>query len=160
MYHQNRSEEFIKSVVQKMCMPGGKSIVALSKEIGVCDQTLYNWRKMIQNKVTEVSQERSPRGWKLSDKYQAVIDSANKSGEDLGIWLRKNGLQTAHIELWKEECKTMLAHNVYKEENKILKKRNAELEKDNMRKDKTIAEVTALLVLKKKAKALGLIEED
>jgi transposase-like protein len=160
MYHQNRSEEFIKSVVQKMCMPGGKSVVALSREIGVCEQTLYNWRKMIQNKVTEVSKERSPRGWNLSSKYQAVIDSATKSGEELGIWLRKNGLQTAHIELWQKECKSMLVHNVYKEENKALKLRNSELEKEINRKDKTIAEVTSLLVLKKKAKALGLIVED
>ncbi len=160
MINQQRSHEFREAIVQKMCMPGGKSVVALSREIGVCEQTLYNWRKMIQNEVTEVSHERSPRGWNLSSKYQAVIDTANKSGEELGIWLRKNGLQTTHIELWKRECKSMLAHNVYKEENKVLKLRIAELEKDNTRKDKTIAEVTALLVLKKKAKALGLIEED
>jgi transposase len=160
MINQKRSHEFREAIVQKMCMPGGKSIVALSREIGVCEQTLYNWRKMIQNEVAEVYHEKSPRGWKPSDKYQAVIDTANKSGEELGIWLRKNGLQTTHIELWKKECKSMLAHNVYKEENKVLKLRISELERDNTRKDKTIAEVTALLVLKKKAKALGLIEED
>ena len=158
--NQQRSQEFREAIVQKMCMPGGKSIVDLSREIGVSEQTLYNWRKVIQNKGAEISQERSPRGWNLSSKYQAVIDAANKSGEELGIWLRTNGLQSAHIELWKQECKSMLAHNVYKEENKILKLRIAELERDNTRKDKTIAEVTSLLVLKKKAKALGLIGED
>ena len=160
MINHQRSQKFKEAMVQKMCIPGGKSVVELSREIGVNVQTLYNWRKVIQNKGTEVSQERSPRGWNLTSKYQAVIDSANKSGEELGIWLRKNGLQSAHIELWKQECKSMLAHNVYKEENKALKLRNAELEKEITRKDKTIAEVTSLLVLKKKAKALGLIEED
>jgi transposase-like protein len=160
MINQQRSHEFREAIVQKMCMPGGKSIVALSREIGVCEQTLYNWRKTIQNEVAKVYHEKSPRGWKPSDKYQAVIDTANKSGEELGIWLRKNGLQTTHIELWQKECKSMLARNVYKEENKVLKLRILELERDNTRKDKTIAEVTALLVLKKKAKALGLIEED
>jgi len=141
-------------------MPGGKTVVELSQEVGVCEQTLYNWRKMIQNNVSGGYHERSPRGWKLSDKYQAVLDTANQSGDELGQWLRKNGLQTTHIDLWKKEFKSMLAHNVYKEENKVLKLRIAELEKDNTRKDKTIVEVTALLVLKKKAKALGLIEED
>ena len=160
MINHQRSQEFKEAIVQKMCKPGRKSVVELSREIGVNVQTLYNWRKVMQNKGTEVSQERSPRGWNLTSKYQAVLDSANKSGEDLGIWLRKNGLQSAHIELWKQECKSMLAHNVYKEENKALKLRNAELEKEITRKDKTIAEVTSLLVLKKKAKALGLIEED
>jgi hypothetical protein len=87
------------------------------------------------------------------------MDAANLSGEALGIWLRKTGVQTTHIELWKKECKSVLAHNVYKEECKALKLKNAELEKEINRKDKTIAEVTALLVLKKKAKALGLVED-
>lgn len=157
MNYRMRSEEFRKAVVQKMCMPGGKSVAALSREIGVCEQTLYNWRKMIQN---EVSREQSPRGWKMPEKYQAVIDTANKTGEELGILLRQNGLQSTHIELWKEECKSMLSDKSLKEENRKLKQRNAELEKEINKKDKTIAEVTALLVLKKKAKALGLIEED
>ena len=104
MNSQIHSEEFRKAVVQKMCMPGGKSILELSKEVGVSGQTLYNWRKMIQNNVSRGYQERSPRGWKLSDKYQAVLDTASQSGEELGRWLRKKGLQTTHIELWKKEC--------------------------------------------------------
>jgi len=160
MISQIHSEEFKKSIVQKMCIPGGKTVSELSQEIGVSDQTLYNWRKMIQNNVSRGYQERSPRGWKLSDKYQAVLDTANQSGEELGQWLRKNGLQTTHIELWKKECLSVLSNNEYKAENRLLKLRNSELEKEIDRKDKTIAEVTALLVLKKKAKALGLIEED
>jgi len=160
MNSQFRSEEFRKSIVQKMCLPGGKTVSELSQEIGVSDQTLYNWRKMIQNNVSRGYQERSPRGWKISDKYQAVLDTANQSEEELGRWLRENGLQTTHIELWKQECKSVLSNNAYKNENRILKIKNAELEKEINRKDKTIAEVTSLLVLKKKAKDLGLIEED
>ena len=160
MNSQIRSEEFRKSIVQKMCMPGGKTVVELSQEIGVCEQTLYNWRKMIQNNVSRGYQERSPKGWKLSDKYQAVLDSANQSGEELGRWLRENGLQTTHIELWKQECKSVLSNNTYKDEIRILKIKNAELEKEINRKDKTIAEVTSLLVLKKKLNKLFGIEED
>src|SRR5271157_6062107 len=155
MNSQIRSEEFRRAIVQKMCIPGGKTVTELSREIGVSDQTLYNWRKMIQNNVSRGCQERSPRGWKLSDKYQAVLDTSNQSGEELGRWLRENGLQATHIELWKKECLSVLSNNAYKAENRLLKLRNSELEKEIDRKDKTIAEVTALLVLKKKAKALG-----
>ncbi len=143
-----------------MCIPGGKTVIELSKEIGVSDQTLYNWRKMIQNNVSRGYQERSPRGWKLSDKYQAVLDTASQSGEELGQWLRKNGLQTTHIELWKQECKSVLSNNSYREENKGLKAKIIELEKEINRKDKTIAEVTSLLVLKKKLNKLFGKEED
>lgn len=157
MNYRMYSEEFKKAIVQKMSLPGGKSVLALSREIGVCEQTLYNWRKMIQNEVTR---EQSPRGWKMPEKYQAVIDTANKTGEELGILLRQKGLQTTHIELWKEECKSVLSDKSLKEENRRLKQRNAELEKEINKKDKTIAEVTSLLVLKKKAKEMGLIKDD
>lgn len=160
MKSQFHSEEFRRAIVQKMCIPGGKTVTELSKEIGVSDQTLYNWRKMIQNNVSRGYQERSPRGWKISDKYQAVLDSANQSGEELGRWLRENGLQTTHIELWKQECLSVLSNNAYREENRRLKLKNAELEKEINRKDKTIAEVTSLLVLKKKLNKLFGIEED
>jgi len=160
MNSQIRSEEFRRAIVQKMCIPGGKTVTELSREIGVSDQTLYNWRKMIQNNVSRGCQERSPRGWKLSDKYQAVLDTSNQSGEELGRWLRENGLQTTHIELWKQECKSVLSNNAYKDENRLLKAKIIELEKDINRKDKTIAEVTALLVLKKKLNDLLGIEED
>lgn len=160
MNSQIYSEEFRKAIVQKMCMPGGKTVAELSQEIGVSDQTLYNWRKMIQNDVSKGYKERSPRGWKLSDKYQAVLDTANQSGEELGQWLRKNGLQTTHIDLWKKECLTVLSNNTYREENKGLKEKIIELEKEINRKDKALAEVTALLVLKKKLSDLLGIEED
>jgi len=148
--YQLRSVEFKKSIVQKMCIPGGKTVDELSSEIGVTHQTLYNWRKMIQNEVSVVYHERSPRSWNLPDKYQAILDTANKTGEELGKWLRQQGLQTTHIELWKKECKSMLSNNSYKIENRVLKLKNAELEKEINRKDKALAEVTALLVLKKK----------
>jgi transposase-like protein len=143
-----------------MCLPGGKTVSELSQEIGVSDQTLYNWRKMIQNNVSRGYQERSPRGWKISDKYQAVLDTANQSEEELGRWLRENGLQTTHIELWKQECKSVLSNKSDKEEIKVLKLKIKELEKEINRKDKALSEVTALLVLKKKLNDLLGIEED
>ena len=160
MNSQIHSEEFRRAIVQKMCIPGGKTVSELSLEIGVSDQTLYNWRKMIQNNVSRGYQERSPGSWKLSDKYQAVLDTANQSGEELGRWLRENGLQTTHIELWKQECKSVLSNNASRDEIRQLKIKIAELEKEINRKDKTIAEVTALLVLKKKLNKLFGIEED
>ncbi len=159
MNSQIHSEEFRKAIVQKMCVPGGKTVIELSREIGVCEQTLYNWRKMIQNNLSR-HQERSPRGWKISDKYQAILDTAGQSGEELGQWLRKNGLQTTHIDIWKKECLSVLSNDSYKEENRQLKLRNMELEKEIDRKDKALAEVTALLVLKKKLNKLFGKEED
>jgi len=148
------TEEFKENIIQKMCMPGGKSNKVLSEEIGVCEQTLYNWRKRIQTNVTMINDERRPKAWKISDKYDTLLETANKPDEEFGRMLREKGLQTTHIELWKQECKSMLSNNEYKKENKHLKQINQEQAKEINRKDKALAEVTALLVLKKKAKEL------
>lgn len=158
MFYRKYSDEFKNSIVKKMCTPDGKTIDALSKEIGICYQTLYKWKNKIHNNISKDNEERSPGKWNISDKYQIILDTANKSGEEFGKLLREKGLQTTHIELWKKECKSMLNNNEIKEENKKLRLQNIELQKDIDRKDKTIAEITALIVLKKKAKEILGIE--
>src|SRR5208283_1822965 len=105
------TEEFKETIIQNMCMPGGKSNKALSEEIGVSEQTLYNWRKRIQTNVSKVYHERSPKDWNISDKYDALLATVNKPDIEFGRMLREKGLQTTHIELWKKECKSMLSNN-------------------------------------------------
>ena len=80
--------------------------------------------------------------------------------KETGYWLRKNGLKSEHLKIWEKEILKMTTSTQYKNEIKNLKKQNFELEKELKTKDKALAEVTALLVLKKKANALFLGEEE
>ena len=132
-------------------MPDGISITELSKEIGISKQTLYNWMKEYKygNNDTQ-SESRSPRQWKSEEKYSAVLEAAGLSDDDLGKWLREKGLHSDHLDLWEKEMKQMLSSTKQKEELKVAKKRIKELEKELSRKEKALAEVSALLVLKKK----------
>jgi transposase len=155
------TEGFKKSMVEKLLTLGGKGITELSKEIGVCNQTLYNWRDRYINVEDIRNREAvSPRRWKIKDRYSAVLESAGLAGDDLGKWLRKTGLHSEHIELWKKEIELMVSSPKDKEEIRHLKKRNKELEKEILRKDKALAEMAALVILKKKLDAMWGDEED
>lgn len=149
------TEGFKKTMVEKLLTPGGKGISELSKEAGVSNQTLYNWRDRYARRG-EIP--KSPRKWDTREKYKAVMEAAGLSGEELGKWLRQTGLRSEHLELWKKEIEQVAVSPKYKEELKRLKEENKRLHKELRRKDKALAETAALLVLKKKAEAIWGVE--
>jgi transposase len=145
------AENFKKTMVQKLLLPGGPSVLTLSRESGVSEQSLYNWKTKYQNGVTgEPGYHRSPRQWRDEDKYDALLEAARLTGEDLGKWLREKGLRSEHIEIWRHEMKKNLNQQKKNTELKEAKNRIKELERELHRKDKALAEMSALVVLKKK----------
>jgi len=147
------AENFKKSMVQKLLLPGGPSVLSLSRETGVSEQSLYNWKVKYQNRGSGESQ-RSPRQWKNEEKYEALLEAARLTGEDLGKWLREKGLRSEHIEIWRHEMKKNLNQQKKNTELKEAKNRIKELERELHRKDKALAEMSALVVLKKKVRLL------
>ena len=149
------AENFKRAMVQKMLMPGGPGVTRLSREIGVNKQTLYNWRDKFNDMGTgRTSTHRSPRQWTQEEKYDALLEAARLTGEELGKWLREKGLRSEHIEKWQQEMKNNLNQRDKAAEIRELKKRNKELERELHRKDKALAEMSALIVLKKKVELL------
>ena len=147
------AENFKKSMVQKLLLPSGSSVLSLSRETGVSEQNLYNWKVKYQNRGSGESQ-RSPRQWKNEEKYEALLEAARLTGEDLGKWLREKGLRSEHIEIWRHEMKKNLNQQKKNTELKEAKNRIKELERELHRKDKALAEMSALVVLKKKVRLL------
>jgi len=152
------AENFKQAMVQKLLLPGGPSVLSLSREIGVSEQSLYNWKAKYQNTGSGQIQ-RSPRQWTNEDKYEALLETAKLTEEDLGKWLRENGLRSEHIEIWRQEMKKHLTQQKKNTELKEAKKRIKELERELNRKDKALAEMSALVVLKKKVELLWGDEE-
>ena len=154
------AENFKKVMVQKLLLPGGPSVLTLSRESGVSEQSLYNWKVKYQNRgIGEPEYHRSPRQWRDEDKYEALLEAARLTGEDLGKWLREKGLRSEHIEIWQQEMKKNLNQRKKDEEIRELKKKNKDLERELLRKDKALAEMSALIVLKKKVEILWGDEE-
>lgn len=151
-------KNFKQAMVQKLLLPGGPSVMTLSRETGVSEQSLYNWKAKYQTSESRAT-PRSPRQWTQDDKYEALLESAKLTGEELGKWLREKGLRSEHIELWRQEMKKNVNQQKKDEEIRELRKKNKELERELRRKEKALAEMSALVVLKKKVAALWGDEE-
>ena len=153
------NEGFKKEVVRKMLSPGA-NITQISKDIGLSSNTLYNWRNKFSDPDRIKLENSTPRNWKSVEKIKAVLEHGKLSEQESGHWLRKNGLKSEHLKLWEKEFIEVISSNKDKEEIKRLKKKNLGLEKELNRKEKALAEVTALLVLKKKVNNLFSEEEE
>lgn len=94
--------------------------------------------------------------WTPMEKLQMVFQAEQLSEEQLGEFLRKNGLYVETLHEWKRDCLESLGQvdHETRRENQHLKKQLQRLEKEVTRKDKALAESAALLVLSKKFQAL------
>ncbi len=157
---QQHSLAFKQQIVKKLLLNNGKGLLALSREMGIPASTIASWRKKMQITGTVSGQERLANDWSLQEKIQAVFESGQLDKEDLGSWLRSKGLHSNHLELWKQEIIDMSQDKKYELELKQAKKKIKELEADLRKKEKALAEASALLVLKKKAHLIWGEEED
>jgi len=157
MYYTNG---FREAAVKKMLEPGARSTAELSRELGVSEQTLYNWRNRFRVASGMEDLRRTPRQWTVQERYDAILHAASLTEETYGEWLRTQGLRSDDIDTWKKELRPMTTSTKDKEELRELRKKNKELERELNRKDKALAEVSALLVLKKKVDLLWGGSED
>ena len=155
-YPRERKE----AVLKKMLPPNNKTIPEISKEEGISEGTLYNWRKEARAEGRLMPDgDTTPTGWCAADKFAAVVETAPMNGAELSTYCRERGLYTEQISKWREACEQ--ANDWDRNQNKRLKdvrkadkKRINELELDLKRKEKALAETAALLVLRKKAQAI------
>ena len=158
---------FKSRMVQRMAGPEGISANALSKDVGVSQSTLSRWvrethtvRSMGGTQNKRKGQGNSPRQWTPEEKLRVVLEASGLSEKDLGAFLRRNGVHGAQLEGWRtaamEGAQAALSatkkpsRRKASPEAKLVK----ELQRELRRKDKALAEVTALLVLKKKMEAI------
>ena len=143
---------FRERTVARLLSPNGPTVMALAQEIGVSRASLYRWKDEYfhKGKVSEMGKKRS-QDWSAEEKFQAVLETANLNEEDLGAYCRRNGLHVSTLKMWRETCLSSIRKGPkVNPEAKALKKENQELKRDLRRKEKALAEATALLVLKKK----------
>jgi len=136
---------------------------ALADEIGVSQPTLSRWKReartvraMGGTKKQSKDGGKSPRQWSAKEKLQVVLEAADLSDEELGEFLRRKGLHTAQLEEWHKlatEALTSRKKPTRKKSPEV--RRIKELERELLRKDRALAEVAALLALKKKPRRSG-----
>ncbi len=125
--------------------------------MGISDQTIYNWKKKAENGTLFIDEPSSPASTGQLEGYNFLLESRTIPNDEMGEWLRCRGLHSEHLTLWEQELRYRLSNkeNEIKRENQQLKKEKKELEKELRRKEKALAEMAALLTLKKKQMRSG-----
>jgi len=144
-------------ILKKVLPPENRSIRSMSRETGISEQTIRNWIKESRSGSFEDGMdEKSPRFLSNREKYQLLMEATKLPEEKLGEFLRERGLHSEHLTLWDQEFREMVENkgNKRDRENRALRKKVKELERELNRKEKALAETAALLVLKKKLNAL------
>lgn len=158
------TEKFRSRMIARMVGPGRATASALAKEVGVSQATLSRWLREAKETDVAAKSDDGSRGnkeWTPAGKLQALIDTAAMSEEQLGSWLRRNGLHSSDLEAWRQEATQGLSNKQQKSGRASAEGRKIrELEKALRRKDKALAETAALLVLSKKVQALWADEDD
>jgi transposase-like protein len=167
--HVPYSEKFKLRMIQRLTGPNAQSATTLSREVDVPQPTLSLWLRRArrlppmareQHEDAKPTQPRSPKSWSAEEKYRVVLEAATVADADLGEFLRKKGLHAAQLEEWRsvaaEGAKAALTHSRKRghEQPKIDPRRVRELERELLRKDKALAELAALVALKKKLELL------
>lgn len=160
-----RSEEFRMAAVQKFHGRGSRKIEEIAKDLGVSSWSLYQWSKRYATSHGMKKSDKRPQDWNATEKFKAVIEFENLEQEKQGEFLRREGLHTDHIAAWKNNMQSGLESSsklssTERTERAEDRKKIKELERELHRKDKALAETTALLVLKKKAHLIWGTEEN
>jgi transposase len=150
---------FRMAMIRRLSGPSATSARALSREVGVTQGTLSHWLREARTlpdvtKITTKANLRTPE-----EKMRLVLDSAGLEGEELGAFLRREGVHEVELRDWRKAMLEGLSGGRVAPANSDVKTIK-NLEKELRRKDRALAEVAALVVLKKKAQALGLLEPE
>ena len=157
------SKELKETLIQKMLDPKGPKIKELSEQTGIKINTLHYWRRSYVNSNGMSKKSKSKEISKVK-MLEILNATSSMNEEDLGAYLRKNGLVKADLERFKAELtgledKSQIAKA--RSEVRELKQDKKQLSRELRRKEKALAEATAILIMKKKAELIwGKGEDD
>jgi transposase len=161
-------------MVRRMLGPDRVTATSLSEETGISQATLSRWRlaavsiKGVSSTKTPVpppteaadTTQRRPQDWTALERAQAVLAASTLGEDELGEFLRRQGVHREQLDAWKDALEEALAQPQRGRRSSVDAKRIKELEREVARKDKALAETAALLVLKKKMSLLWGDEDD
>jgi transposase len=163
------SEKFKSRMVAKMVGLHAVSANALSAEVGICQPTLSRWLREARTvpampEETRRSKEKArperPQDWSPEEKLRVVVEASGLADEELGAFLRREGLHQAQLDEWSQTARSSLSVRKGTKKASAESKRIRELERELRRKEKALAETAAILVLQKKVQAIWGDEDD
>lgn len=154
-----------------MLKPDAPPVAHLAEEVGVSQTTLFRWRREAVNlqphkEISTDSEGQSRRAMKRrpqdrtpEEKLRLVQEASALGDEELGAFLRREGVHEADLLKWREAMLGGLsqARSILQKGSNFNaqdRRRIKSLERELRRKEKALAESAALLLLQKKVRRL------
>jgi predicted S18 family serine protease len=125
---------------------------------------LHRWKKEAKG-IAIPNGKATPERWSTQDMFSIVVERAKMSEIELAEYGRSKGLYIEQIQAWRDAC--MQANggiaqqaSQLQKENRIKDREIKQLSQELRRKESALAETAALLVLRKKARAIWGDNED
>jgi transposase len=165
------TEGFRARMIERMTGARAISANALSREVGIQQPTLSRWlrdagtvagvskrkSKLKRTATPPPSTARRAGQWSPEEKVRVVLAGAAVSDQDMGEFLRREGLHQEDLVRFREEVRSAAIAGLTPAKKAARgeeQKRIKDLERELKRKEAALAETAALLVLRKKANAL------
>jgi len=158
------TEGFKSNLVRRMACPNGISASSLAREVGVPQQSLSRWLReasaVNQSDNASLTPEshmppKRPQDRSAEEKLKIVLEAEIVPEEQLGAFLRRNGIHEAQLREWR----SMMLSGLQKpprpsSKNSEETRKIHQLEKELQRKEKALAEAAAIIILKKKVQSI------
>ncbi|MBL8692823.1 MAG: transposase [Planctomycetes bacterium] len=147
-------------MIQRMASGERVSAMALARQSGIGQPTLSRGLReasLVSFMSEPKASKKHTSRWSPEEKFRIVMESQRVAAEDLGEFLRKHGPHAAQLAQWQQASMAALSGSASSKQARSAAERNKikALEREILRKDRALAEVTALLALQKKCGPLG-----
>ena len=155
------SEQRKAIILKRLLPPFNESISKVSRDEGIPKTTLFTWKQKqgeLKKMVPQIVKKKPQ--FTAETRFAILVETATMSEAALSVYCREKGLYPEQVKAWKAECLSSMAPQpsklsyAEKQEAKKDQKRIRELEKELRKKEKALAEAAALLMLRKKLRAL------
>jgi len=149
-----------ETAIRMMLPPENTPLKKIGETLGIPEGTLKKWRQELrENGHSMPDSDPTPDKWSSKDKFIIVTETMKLNEAELSEYCRKNGLYEAQVKIWQENCMNANGNipgqiAELMQQDKITQRELKRVKKELLRKDSTLAETAALLVLRKKAEAI------
>lgn len=148
-----------EAIVQQAINKPEKTIAAIAEQNGIGLSTLKAWLRL-KREGRPLSGKRKalpPQTISNSQRFNHLLATSQLDDVAISVYCREHGIYGHQLANWKEifmSDSTAKSTNKEAADMRALKLENKKLKRDLHRKDKALAEASALLILKKKADAI------
>jgi transposase len=131
-----------QQMVARLTGVNAMSAAQLARETGITQQNLSRWLSEARNSPFGLTDDGIVSSWTVEQKARIIARASGLAGDQLNAYLQREGVRLGYFRRWR------LALEEAGEESVGMAKRIAKLERELARKERALAEVATLLVLR------------